>query len=273
MSATQEPAIPLVVHLSRLVDTFMYVADLLDAYSATQGRIIERHVTGVSALADEHGLLFQLPDEELEKAARSKFAQLLRESAEQKARAYTDWILNQGLVSLCTVFDVFLDALVDVVIRTRVEILYAAAGAKNIELKEIVELGSLEAVTDRFREKEVKRFGFLDIKDRFRYLESKLGLDVDDIFRFRRFTPEAQQALRDWDPDKVAGLYGSRHRIIHGDERPVKNIETLRELQDVLSKMMIDLAFQVKAKHGIELDLVQPLLQLRALLKIEEDPH
>ena len=108
---------------------------------------------------------------------------MLEKAAETKAAQYPEWLINQGLVSLCTIFDVFLDGLVDAILAARVEILYGVAGAKNVDLKRLVELGSVEAVLEDFRAKAVKRFRINN--SRGRGWRSSFGEIASQNFRFR----------------------------------------------------------------------------------------
>lgn len=236
--------------LQRATDTYLYVADLLAAYSRIRGDLIERLAAGTKRLADEVGVL-RLPPSAVTDSLEKEFQRRLEEGSETKAAQYPAWLINQGLVSLCTIFDVFLEGLVDAIFCARVEALYGVAGAKNLELKRLVELGSLDAILSDFRAKEVKAFGFQEIRERFTYLSRRLGLDTESTFRFERFTDEARKALQNWNLNRLVSVYEQRHDIVHRDDRPLKKVEEFEEIYEVFCKLVLDLSAQAQSVHNV----------------------
>ncbi|MGH9461435.1 MAG: hypothetical protein ACRD1X_09480 [Vicinamibacteria bacterium] len=234
-----------------MTDTYLYVADLLGGYEHIRPQIVERLGKDLLQRGRNRGF-FKLPLESpLTQGLLRAFEERFQEGAEAKAQQYPEWLVNQGLVSLCTIFDVFLERLLDAMLYVRVEMLYGASSARNLELKRLVELGSLDAILSESRSKDVERFGFMGIRERFDYLCGRAGFNVDATFRFDRFTDEAREALHDWNLDRVVAVYKQRHGIVHRDERPIKRTEELHEIYEVFSKLAIDLSGQAREIHQV----------------------
>jgi hypothetical protein len=176
------PAIRMSFFLGRLNETLLFAKDMLNLYrDHGKSTSIARGMSGLPGLLELLPFNEDVTPEEQQRA-RDEIAQKYEEETKRKADQPEGWILNQALVTLCTAFDTFLEELVEVVLQTKVEILYGVAGAKNIELKEAVRLGSLEAIVANLREKEVERFTFERIKQRLEYLDRRLGLQIKETF-------------------------------------------------------------------------------------------
>src|SRR5262245_8301835 len=90
---------------------------------------------------------------------------------------YPSWVLNQALVTYCTIFDSFLDSTLDAVLQHNPKLLYGLSGAKNIELKKVIELGSVDAIVREIRAKEIRNFSNDDIGNRLNFLKTKLAIE------------------------------------------------------------------------------------------------
>ena len=152
------------------------------------------------------------------------------------------------------------------ILAGRGEILYGVAGAKNLELKRLVELGSLDAILRDFRAKEVKRFAFLEIRKRFEYLARQLKFDIDQTFRFDGFTDDAREALKHWNLDRLVAVYDQRHGVVHRDERPLTTVEDLKDIYEATGKLIIDLTTQATVLHNVLNDGAASIADLAGLV-------
>lgn len=245
------PQVKMFPFLSRLTDISVFSQDMLRFTSMGKEHLVRRHMTGLPELvgrylkADSEKQRAQMivdVTEEMEKAFR------------EKVKQYDLWILNQGLVMLCTVMDIFLETVLESILRSNVQILYGVAGAKNIELKHAVELGSLDAIIDEIRKKELRKFSFEEIEERFEYLESKLGVRTTDVFDWRNQTDEAKEPLAGWNLDTLKEIYGKRHAIVHREALPIKTIDELSTIQSFFVHIVVNLGLLVCKKHNLPLD-------------------
>ncbi len=101
---------------------------------------------------------------------------------EKIEKHYPRWVLNQALVTYCTILDSFLDSTLDAIFQHNPKVLYGVAAAKNIDLKKLVDLGTVDAVIREIRAKEIRNFSNDDIAKRLQYLKDKLSIDTDRLF-------------------------------------------------------------------------------------------
>jgi hypothetical protein len=103
-------------------------------------------------LIEETPQLFKPTDPPTREAVKRLFLRVLEHDTSKKVDEYPRWILNQGLVILCTRFDVCLEDIVDVIYRKQIKLLYPSTEAKGISLQAVVEAGTTEAVLKEVRE-------------------------------------------------------------------------------------------------------------------------
>jgi hypothetical protein len=240
------PTIRMIWYFGRLADAFVFIRDMLDVHAAAKSALLTRMMHGVSDLVEP----YVLGDTPAKKTQAVEFARRLMEhEMRKKVDNYELWLLNQGLVALCTIMDAFLEHVVETVFKHRVELLYSAAEARAVDLKNIVKLGSVDKIVEHIRNRELKRFSFSDIEKRFAHLEKRLHLPVSEIFSWDRFTPEAAQQFRGWDLQKLASIYGQRHDVVHRDLTPIRTRSELDQIQQFFTRLVLTLSAVAKSKH------------------------
>lgn len=245
------PQVKMFPFWGRLTDIIVFTQDMLRLSSMGKEHLVRRSMTGVPELVgkylkadsgEQRAQMILYVTAEMEKAFR------------EKVKQYDLWILNQGLVMFCTVMDIFLETVLESILRSNVQILYGVAGAKNIDLKHAVGLGSLDAVIDEIRKKEIRKFCFEEIEERFEYMESKLGIRTTDVFDWRNQTDEAKERLAGWNLGALKEIYGKRHAIVHRDALPIKTIDELSTIQSFFVQIVANLGLLVSKKHNLPLD-------------------
>lgn len=231
--------------LSRLVDTYVFIEDLLRVLRAVQGQIITHKMTGIPELVRKYTNP-EVPVDALEFLNKAMEVQFKRKVAQYEPR-----VLNQGLVMLCTVLDVFLDHVVDVIYTKNVTLMLRPDDSRSIHLKDIITLGSVEAVVTDFRSKEVRRFGHLDSTKRLSYLSSRCELDAMAIFDWRRFPEHTQNQLKGLDAKRLHTIFNDRHSVVHNDKLPVTRLEDLETTKEFFEKLMLNVMREAQQKHHI----------------------
>jgi hypothetical protein len=246
------PTIRMLWFLGRIADIAVFVADMLDVHGAAKSQIVRRMMHGVRDSVRGH-VTVEKPEER--DRAVEFMTKLMETEAKKKTDQYVPWLLNQGLVMVCTTMDVYLEHVVEAIFRKRNELLYSAAEAKTVDLRRVVELGSVDAIVASIREKEVQRFGFMDIDKRFAYLERHLHLLTGDAFSWKNFEPEVARRFDGWDLARLTAIYRDRHSVVHRDETPIRDRSDFEVIQDFMSKLILNISVIAKAKHDVWWDL------------------
>lgn len=237
------PTIREFTYLFRLTDTLIFVNDLLDVHEAAKKQMVGRKMRGLPEII----LPYVKPG--LPKEAIDFIMKAMELQFEKKVTQYEPWLLNQGLVMLCTTLDVFLEHVLDVIFRGKVELLYHHEESRRLQLKNIVALGSAEAVVADVRRKEVRRFGHQDINKRLQYLESRCGIPVAKVFDWSASTAEAREQFSDWDLRKLNGIYEDRHAVVHSDKLPLTKRSELEQIKEFFDKIVLNASGAAKEAH------------------------
>jgi hypothetical protein len=255
--AEKVPVVPALRHWGRLTDAVLFIADMLELQAKTKEAIVRLKMQGVPELLP--GLLGDLAGGK--KDAVERFVlRATQDEMRKKVEQYGPWTLNQGLVILCTRFDVFLEEFLDAIFRKRIELLYSAAEAKSITLKAIVEAGSVEAILGDFRDREIRAFAFEEIEKRFQYLERRVHIETKRVFDWSRFNENVAREFAGWDLKKLVDVYDARHRVVHRDQLPLTHIDELVKVNEFFERLIGNLTVLAREKHGLRADYEAPML-------------
>ena len=180
----------------------------------------------------------------------------MEKSWRAKIDKYRLWIINQALVNYCTILDTALENLLDAIFRKNINALYGASEAKSIDFKRLVALGSVEAVADDLRKKVIRKFTFDDITQRFQFLKSNLGIEVDSVFNWENQEDSITEALKGRALKELQGVYNQRHSVVHQDATPLNSEDELNLISDFLSHTYYNLTSLVMNKFDLTVDIV-----------------
>jgi len=246
------PQIMLFSFLSRFTDTRSFIRDILDILSPNKSKLVARVMQGVPELITNPQYWKQAS---VSKEVVSLMMDQMEKSMRDKIDKYELRIINQGLVNYCTIWDTFLESLLDSVLRNNVKILYGVAEGRNINLKDIVELGSVDSVIQKIRTKEVRDFSFEDITKRIQYLDTKLGIRTREIFEWEVQNDETKNKLKGWNLGSLEEIYLKRHSIVHRDDAPITSLSDLDTIEAFFTQILLNLALLVKKKHSMVFDM------------------
>jgi hypothetical protein len=240
--------------LGRMTDTFLFVSDLLAVLRVGGPHIVRHKMQGIPEMMRE----FVVP--EVSGDALDFLTKAMQTQFEEKVRQYEPWLVNQGVVMLCTLLDVYWEDTLDAIFRKQVQLLYRPDEARTIDLRQVVELGSVEAVVTDFRQREVRRFGFLDTEKRLDYMESRCKIERAAIFDWSHFTEDAQKELKDHNAKSLKRIYDDRHSIVHADRLPLRTLADLEPIKNFFDKVLLNIAREAVARYGLLRELQKPLM-------------
>ena len=171
------------------------------------------------------------------------------EANREKVRNYLETLENLAVVMLCSVFEIFLNELLESVFRSRPETLLAFGKNKNLSLEKIIQSGDYDEILRGFRQKELFAFSREEIGVKFRLLK-KLGIEQGDVFAF-----STHERLKGYDLHKLVKIFNKRHSIIHEAKRPFQSDEEVVLIKEFLEQIIWNLSEVVSRKYKIPIDM------------------
>jgi hypothetical protein len=244
--------------MTRFNDVQVFVKHTLALYQANSENLVAHKMSTVPMLFDKHELwknteggFWELTPEIIASLTKN-IESATREKIEKH---YPRWVLNQCFVTYCTILDSFLDSTLDAVFRHNPKILYGVSGAKNIELKRLIELGTVDEVIREIRTKEIRNFSSDDIGNRLDYLQRKLSIEANRLFDWGLSDEDTDRRLEGLNLDSLVKFYQQRHDIVHRDDTPISTYEELDMVSVFFLNIGSRLAMLIHEKHGIALDI------------------
>lgn len=117
-----------------------------------------------------------------------------------------------------------------------------------MNLHDVVTLGSVDAVVALFRNKEVRRFGFLDTDKRLGYLQKRLQMPTAKIFDWSHYDPEVRRALAGKGAETLRKIFDDRHAVVHADKFPLAAFSDLEPTKEFLDKVIMNTALVARDK-------------------------
>lgn len=252
------PQIRLSSFMSRIGDALAFAADTLKLYKANSEKLVAHKMRGIPMLITKSeywkstdGTPWKPTPEILEFLAR----EIENATREKIEKHYPQWVLNQSLVTFCTILDSHLDSMLEVVFEHDPRILYGVSGAKNIELKQLVELGTVDAVIREIRAKEIRNFSNDHIAKRLEYLKARLSIETDRLFDWGFSDKDTDRRLEGLNLKSLEQFYQQRHDIVHRDATPISTFEELDIVSVFFLNVGAKLALLISQKHHVALDL------------------
>ena len=249
------PALRMQFFVSRINYVTVLSQDMLAVHSHLFDTLVSEHNESIFSLLRENPKLLTTDSPE----AITQVREHIISGNKTHVAGYREWILNQALVSFCTFFDAFLVDAVELVLSSKVELLFDTKAASGVTYKKIIEDG-LASTTEELVAKELGHFSFIaGIKSRIGYFESKLNVSTQAILDWDRFTDGS--LFKHWTLDYLSEIYEKRNSIVHRDEYPIKTLEEIQEISTAFSKIIMNIALELKEGYSILLDVNRALLQ------------
>ncbi|MFZ5376795.1 MAG: hypothetical protein ACOZAN_03985 [Patescibacteria group bacterium] len=205
---------------------------------------------------------------------RQKVLGYARTQAQQESKKniseYMPIILNQVLVSFCSILDLFLTESFRTVSIKEPKILYSIDAAKKINTRDVFESTSLEDVVEKIRLDLVSKFDFMGIKDKLLIFSEKLGVDVKYAEGLQWHNAEIQSKYAD-KSDYLLEIYGKRNLIVHQDQLIINTVEELSEISEYISYFILDLGLVLGKHFKLETDFQNFLNQRPPGIALQQD--
>lgn len=178
-------------------------------------------------------LLLNEPTEEEFQKLISKFENEVYFENLNKAASYLSWVYNYSLILMCGVFEAFLfDALTETL--------------QNVQPK------TASLITKNF----LQDFELSPIREKISVYKNILEIDQKEFFDFSLFTQEVQNKFSGFKQADLEEIYSKRNKAAHTDNAVISEIE-LDKASDVLQKIVINLAFKIHNKWGVETQMTE----------------
>ena len=215
---------------SRIRDSLLFAGNLIDHglddmnISMMTGRLSG----GLDDIFDD----VKIFPEGIDKKTRSKFINEIYEKNYAKVSNYKRWILNHGLLLMCSVFDEFMADL----------------------LNEILIVNPSLCLWDN-RKDIISDFKGKSLKERYKTYINKLRIKEGDFFDFSAFKLDIQLKYKNFNFEDLEEIYKKRHKVAHTDGYILKSYSELVKISDIFQKLILILARQAMNKWSIETEL------------------
>lgn len=241
--------------LGRFTETSVFVKDMIEYRKAVEEVAVEAKVRAMRQVLkdDISDIMPHMEDEQLAREF-SRISSQIEVDIRKKVKRYDLWLINQSIVTLCTILDAFFDEAVDAALKKNPHLLYNKQNSKQISLKEVIELETSKQVSDHIRQKEVSSFSSQGLGKKLEYMKTKLGLTPSEICNWSYFNSEVQIELETWNLDTLREIYKNRNDIVHRDEKPYQTVDELCDIAHFFMRISLSTTFFLCKKFGISID-------------------
>jgi hypothetical protein len=269
------PLIPAIEYMGRLNDVVLLFRNLLAIYVAHGRPSLEYQIsTGLEQTIPEFIDRAFIGAKENEGKVKRELSEMIAEFNKTKLAEFERRIPNHSLVSLCTVFDSYLNKVVDAIVQSKKEILFGSKVANRITLKKVVEAGTIESLVENYRAAEVLTFSHKSIEQKLGYF-SDLGIDIEKLFDGSLFDPKVNPRISNWKRDQLIDIYNKRNDIVHQDSIVVADMEEIDDIFNFFTRLCLLISVVVPQKFpGVMSDLTVNVAKgaVYRKLKGESDP-
>ncbi|MBI2404807.1 hypothetical protein HYV22_01355 [Candidatus Gottesmanbacteria bacterium] len=195
---------------------------------------------------------------------KEKVLTLLRKNAELESKKniddYLPIILNQTLVTLCTVLDTFMVDSLRVITTFQPKILEGLASDDVIRKKDVFATQDLSGLIARVQEKVLSEFDYMGMKDKLKNLSDKLNVDTAGALQLKYHKSEVQEHYKS-KGNFLFDVYEKRIAIVHRDQHQINSFEELSEISTYISYFILDLGIILGKHFHIDTDFWQFLRQ------------
>ncbi len=218
---------------------------------------------GLNDLFDE----YQITIDSIPKEAQAQFSENLNKAKNQAKidiEQYLPILYNQALVTIVTVFDVFLSDSLEVITNKQPNLIKTLADEKDITIRQIVDAADYQSIFELIQSKVLKRFDYKSIDEKITALK-KMGVDVDEALSFKVLKEEVRQRF----PNGLQFLikyYDQRHDVVHRDKHVISTYEELEGIADFFENLLLSFGLALGKHFQIETDfdlMIDPLLKVR----------
>lgn len=237
--------------LGRFTETSVFVKDMIEYRKAVEEVAVEVKVCAIRQVLknDISDIMPHMEDEQLAREF-SRISSQIEVDIRKKVKRYDLWLINQSIVTLCTILDAFFDEAVDAVMEKDPRLLYG----KQVLFKKAIELGTSKQIGDYIRQKAVSYFSSQGLDKKIKYMNEKLELTPSEICNWSHFSGEVQTKFAAWNLETLRETYKERNNIVHRDAQPYQTIDELCDIAHFFVYISWSITFFLQKKFGISID-------------------
>lgn len=165
-------------------------------------------------------------------------------------------LLNQDLVMLCTIMEIFLSHIVEEIIEKQPTLISYLCPDRRISIKKIAEHNVSNKIDQLLKSEALRTFSFAFMADKLKML-TKLNIDVDKMFRLLTKDGDDKSAKN---RELFMNIYEKRNDIIHRNLLPISSKEELIEAKRLFELIVFNLSIMVMKEHKILMDIQDMLI-------------
>lgn len=243
--------IPTIEFIDKLHDAFGLVRDGSTALNAFKPNLLRQKQEITEEIINNPSIFKEgVSSKDLE-SAKSLIREALRKKDEEKIANYSILLINQGLVMLCSIFEIFLIESLSQILSQKPQIMLGVAIEKEIKLNDILDLKSYDAIIRSFQAKVIIRFDRASIKEKFEFIDKQLGINKLSFFDWSMYSEQVKEELKSWDFSTLIQIFDQRHEVVHNDLLPMKHIEELAKVFDFFQKLILNSSVLFRKKFQI----------------------
>lgn len=248
--------IKLIDFWARLGDIYLFVYTVPQEVNRaeTQRRLVNIQMSGYPELISSVMKDSEALSQEKLDSIFTNIYKLIEKSTTEKINKYPLIIINQALVMMCTVYEIFLMHVLDSIFRRKPETLLSIAKHRIVTLEQVLESDDKETILEFFRRKFEDHFSRQGIREKFDTF-AQLGIKEYEIFNFSAYyNQEAQKKFAGYDLEKLTSIFDKRHDIVHSDTLPLQNATELGVINEFFQNTGFMLTLAVGKKFKIPSD-------------------
>lgn len=207
---------------------------------------------------------------EMQEKVLTLIRQKTEEENKKKIDDYLPIILNQTLVTICTVLDTFLVDSLKVITDHQPMVLKGLASNEDIKIEDLFSTTNHSELIATVQEKVISDFDFMGIQDKLKLLSEKMKVDVAGALQLRLHKQEVQDHYKD-KGDFLYNVYEKRNLVVHKDQQVISTYEELSEVSTYISYFILDLGFILGEHFKLPTDFAMFLNRRPKGIKLEPE--
>ena len=246
--------IRLLEHLERLFDCSSAINYAVDAVGQNREKLADFMSRGVPEILHNKEI-WKDPESNETAHYREEIQEKLEAANRRRVGRFIQILVNQSVVLMCSVLDVYFNHVLDIVSKVEPKTLITLSPDRKILLQEFLHHSSYDANVDAVREKELSKFDYESLDEKFKKFR-KLGINDDAVFDASRISEEALKRLSGFNLDTLRHAYDSRHEIVHRSALPIDSMAAAALLTELFQHTMFGLAIAASEKFKVPIDFL-----------------
>jgi hypothetical protein len=168
---------------------------------------------------------------------------------------YPQIVINQTLSILCSLFETFLINCLAAIFEKKPETIITLSEQKEIQLRDIIELGDYDRIIEIFKAKTLRSFSRASTIDQFEKYFKKLSFSIDALFDFSNRPLDIRTTYTGWGLKRLGSIFDGRHEIVHNGGKPLANLTDLHIRKVFFDHITVNISRAIKEKFDVDTDM------------------